>query len=322
MVVVRALVIVALTLAVPLTVVRLLGVDRGFPLVPLMTVFPYVVLVTGVAAATALAARLVPEAWIGGVTLLVGLALLLPRVLAGPEPREAPGGPELTVAVANLRVGQGDADQVVASVDAHHVDVLVVLELTDDAVERLAAAGLRDRLPYATLLPSRRTSGGGIYSRLPLQDRAPSTHRGYGRTPRATLTVADGGQIELDAVHPLPPVNRGWVPRWEAALSSLPDPADADGAGPVRILAGDLNATHDHRAFRALLGRGWVDAADAVGAGLRATFSGLAHGDPVPPVALDHVLVDRRVAVEDVTVEPLAGSDHRQLVVRLRLPAR
>lgn len=320
-VVVRTLVIVSLSLAVPLTVVRLLGLDRGFPLVPLMTVFPYVVLLAAIAAVAAVAARLRPQAWIGGVTLVVGLALLAPRVLAGPGPQEAPAGPELTVAVANLRVGQGDADQVVTNVDTHDVDVLVVLELTGDAVERLAAAGLRDRLPNATLEPSRRTSGGGIYSHLPLEDRAPSTQRGFGRTPRAVLTVADGVQVELDAVHPLPPVNRGWVPRWEAALSSLPDPADPDGEGPTRVLAGDFNATHDHRMFRALLRRGWVDAADAVGAGLRATFNGLGQGDPVPPVAIDHVLVDRRVAVEDVAVEPLPGSDHRQLVVSLRLPA-
>ena len=38
-------------------------------------------------------------------------------------------------------------------------------------------------------------------------------------------------------------------------------------SGDGRILAGDFNATFDHPEFRALLDRGYVDAADAAGAG-------------------------------------------------------
>jgi len=41
----------------------------------------------------------------------------------------------------------------------------------------------------------------------------------------------------------------------------------------------------------------------------------------VPPVTIDHVLVDGRVEVLAATTAALPDSDHHMLVVRLRLPA-
>lgn len=166
-------------------------------------------------------------------------------------------------------------------VDAASVDVLVAVEVTDVAVDALAAAGLDALLPNAEVLPTRFTSGGGIWSRHDLEAREPSRLRGFGATPQATIEVP--------------------------------------GHGP--LLVGDFNATLDHRALRDVLDRGWVDAAAAHGAGLRPTFHGLPSGEPVPPVTLDHVLVDRQVRIEDVQTRSVAGTDHRLLLVRLRLPA-
>jgi endonuclease/exonuclease/phosphatase (EEP) superfamily protein YafD len=39
-----------------------------------------------------------------------------------------------------------------------------------------------------------------------------------------------------------------------------------------------------------------------------------------PPLTIDHVLVDRRVRVERVTVVRIPGSDHRAEIAELRLP--
>ena len=71
-------------------------------------------------------------------------------------------------------------------------------------------------------------------------------------------------------------------------------------------MAGDFNATLDHRELRALLDRGWIDAADAVGAGLTWTWPALRRR--ALPLTIDHVLVDRRVRVEEVTVVKVPGS--------------
>ena len=46
--------------------------------------------------------------------------------------------------------------------------------------------------------------------------------------------------------------------------------------GDGRILAGDFNATLDHPELRAVLDRGYVDAADAASGGLKPTW-------PAPP---------------------------------------
>jgi endonuclease/exonuclease/phosphatase (EEP) superfamily protein YafD len=84
-------------------------------------------------------------------------------------------------------------------------------------------------------------------------------------------------------------------------------------------LLGDFNATLDHAALRALLARGYLDAADAAGDGL--TWTWPARGHPhTPPIAIDHVLVDRRVRALGVTAVRIPGTDHRALIARLRLP--
>ena len=73
--------------------------------------------------------------------------------------------------------------------------------------------------------------------------------------------------VRVKAVHPAPPVNaRRRARSGASALAALPG---ADGRGDVQILAGDFNATLDHAELRALLDRGYIDAADAVGEGLR-----------------------------------------------------
>lgn len=313
--------IIAALLLLPvvlLIVVRVLGLDLGHPWAAVLTVFPWVVLLGLVGTGIAAVARWWPVVGVGGVALVAALAVIVPRVLDGPAPAEPADGPELTVAVANLREGNGDADTVVAAVEEHEVDLLVTLELTEPAIERLAAAGLDDLLPQVELQPSRFTSGGGIHSRFPLTAREPDEARGFGRTPRASIEVPDAGTVLLDAVHPLPPIVPDWTAQWRGALAALPDAAPDDER---RLLLGDFNATLDHAPLRNLLARGWVDAADAVGAGLVPTFSAMAYGEPVPPVTIDHVLVDRRTTVRAVRTVSLPGSDHRMLVVDLRLPA-
>ncbi len=134
------------------------------------------------------------------------------------------------------------------------------------------------------------------------------------------MDVPGHGPLHVDAVHPLPPITAEWTLSWARQLRSLSSPPN-DGDTPRHLLAGDFNATMDHYWFRELLDSGWVDAADARGMGLRSTFGGPGAGEPVPPVTLDHVLVDTDVLVEHVSTRPLPGSDHRMLIVRLRLPA-
>jgi len=87
----------------------------------------------------------------------------------------------------------------------------------------------------------------------------------------------------------------------------------------MRVLAGDFNATLDHSPLRDLIDSGYRDAADAVGNGFVGTW-GPYDGDPIPPVTLDRVLVDRRIRVESTKVFGLPNSDHRALLAVVTLP--
>jgi endonuclease/exonuclease/phosphatase (EEP) superfamily protein YafD len=111
------------------------------------------------------------------------------------------------------------------------------------------------------------------------------------------------------------PPFRPQVAAWRGDMRALPR---ATPQGPVRILAGDFNATLDHAELRRLLDSGYEDAAAEVGAGLRATWP---HGRRLPPpVAIDHVLADARCGVREFSVHPIPGTDHRAVVAELVLP--
>jgi endonuclease/exonuclease/phosphatase (EEP) superfamily protein YafD len=116
-------------------------------------------------------------------------------------------------------------------------------------------------------------------------------------------------------VHPQSPRSSEAFPFWRRTLRALPR---ARRSGPPRILAGDFNATLDHLELERVIDTGYVDAADAVGAGLTATWP---EGRRIPPpVTIDHVLADRRLGVSSVRVRTIARTDHRALVAHLTLP--
>jgi endonuclease/exonuclease/phosphatase family metal-dependent hydrolase len=118
------------------------------------------------------------------------------------------------------------------------------------------------------------------------------------------------------AVHTMPPaVSPAQVRAWSADLAALPSPEP----GVLRVLAGDFNATLDHAALRAVLARGYVDAAQAVGRAAAWTWRPLRA--PLPRLTLDHLLVDPRIGVATLATVPVHGSDHRALVSDLHFPA-
>jgi endonuclease/exonuclease/phosphatase (EEP) superfamily protein YafD len=188
-----------------------------------------------------------------------------------------------------------------------------VQELTPELARGLDEAGLAELLPQRVAEPRDEGAGMGIYARVPL---VPLELDGRRRNPLAAATARPPGAPPVDvvAVHPPPPL-RGTVAAWRADLRALP-PATTDGR--LRILAGDFNATLDHVELRRLLDTGYEDAAAEVGAGLRATWP---EGRRLPPpVAIDHVLADRRCGVRAFSVHPIPGTDHRAVVAELVLP--
>ncbi|WP_410813320.1 endonuclease/exonuclease/phosphatase family protein [Micromonospora sp. 067-2] len=295
--------------------VRLTGLDRG-PLVQALAFTPYVAGWSLLALVLTLALR---RWWPAAVAALAAVALLgvvAPRAVASGQPTA--GGPTVRLLTANLLAGAADPATLVALVRQHRVDVLVVQEFTPDAQAALDRLGLDELLPHRQLNPQIGTPGSGLYSRWPIADAGIRHNLGGWGFSQAygTLAVPGSPPVRVESAHPSAPYALDQVGFWRTDLQAQP-PATPDGG--LRILAGDFNATLDHSPLRALLRTGYVDAADASGQGLTGTW-GPYDGDLIPPVTIDHVLVDRRIAVRSVNVYALPHTDHRPVLATLTLP--
>ncbi|NUS62538.1 MAG: endonuclease/exonuclease/phosphatase family protein [Saccharothrix sp.] len=293
---------------------RLLGIDGTRYLAATTALTPYFTAAGVVLGGLALLLRRWAVATITLLVAVVLVAAVVPR--AFPDSRPVGVGREVTVMAANLLVGKAEAEAVVAAAKAQRVDVLTMQELTPAMVLDLDRAGLDEVLPYRHFLDEPGGSGSGIASRYPLSPRTltpPSTMRQAG-----ALVDLPGDDLEVLSVHPMPPVVDNGPEDWQRDLAGLPERA-LDG--PVRVLAGDFNATLDHVGLRRLLNSGYADAADQVGAGLTPTWPSGGALWP-PPVTIDHVLVDDRCPVDAFDVVEVPGSDHRAVVSRFVVPRR
>jgi len=295
-------------------VLRLGGWERG-PLVQLFAFTPYAVVAAVIPALVALLFR----RWLAASVAVVAVAILavsvLPRVL--PDHDRGPTvGVELHVMTGNMLEGGADPAAIVELVRSHDIALLALQEFTPAARDRLTAAGLDTLLPYSSLTPEEDTTGSAIYSRFPVT--APGAHRNGGGFQQAygTIQPPGAGPLLVESAHPLAPFDLAALKDWHADLQNEPH---ADPSSTPRILLGDFNSTLDHAPLRALIAHGYRDAADADGAGLIGTW-GPYDGDPIPPVTIDHVLVDRRIGVRDVQVHGLPRSDHRAVLAWLIVP--
>lgn len=295
-------------------VLRTLELDRGHPLVSLVAFSPYVAALAPVPVVVALLLRRRLTAAVAAVAAVALVAAVLPRALAGPQRVEPDArGQTLVVMTANLRYGNADAATIVRLVREHDVDVLSLQELTPEALRRLDAAGTAGLLPGRTVRPDENWSGLGLLARAPLRG-VPPRAGGAQTQLEAVLSPEQGGALRLVAVHPLAPLSEANTRAWRTALRQLPGPRA--GAMP-RVLLGDFNATLDHHEMRRLLGRGYVDAADASGDGLKPTWPTTGGR---PPITIDHVLFPAPIKVSRVTLHTVPGSDHRAVIARLVLP--
>ena len=223
---------------------------------------------------------------------------------------------ELTVMTANLLHGRADMAAVAGTAARHDVDILCVQEVHEGALHALSNQ-VRDRLPHRQLRPGFRGAGTGIFSRHPLGNGGYPD--GFGFPPVVAdvqVPTADGTRpITVMSFHSKAPVGNGGARSWADDLARLGRML-AEHRGPL-IVAGDFNATHDHRQFRDLLAGGYHDAAADAGAGFVFTFP--AHRFRVPIAGLDHVVLSRELVGLDVRSTRQPGTDHKAVIARVAL---
>jgi endonuclease/exonuclease/phosphatase (EEP) superfamily protein YafD len=297
------------------TGLRLAGWEPG-RLIQLMAFTPYV----AIGSLIPVFLTLIFRRWLAGVVavLIAGTlaACVLPRALPDPD-RGAGQGVRVPFMTANLLFGGADAAEIVRLVRQNDVAVLALQEFSPGAETRLAAAGLGELLPFHSLAAEPGASGSGLYSKFPLLEPGSQRNRGGFWQTFGTIQPPGAAPVFVESVHPLAPSAPDTFAGWRTDLANEPR---SDGDNPRRILLGDFNSTLDHSALRQLIAHGYRDAADTVGRGLIGTW-GPYDGDPIPPVIIDHVLVDEQIGVTKVSVHPVRDSDHRGVVAELTLPA-
>ena len=252
------------------------------------------------------------------VVLLVGIGTQVPLYRSSAPPELS--GPSVRVMQANIRLGGADAAALVDSVGAREIDVLTVIELTDSASAKLAAAGLENALPHTCVRTRHGGGGAGIYSRYPLRECAQLDGFVLNNL-RAVAEIPAADPTAVYALHPLPPYPEpAW--KWVYELKRLRPIFSAE---PYPMIVGaDFNSTYDHRQYRQLLTNSTphgvaplLDAAEHVGAGVVPTYP----ADRVlPPVlAIDRILTREWVPTTFARLE-LPGSDHLGVTSNLRLP--
>jgi endonuclease/exonuclease/phosphatase (EEP) superfamily protein YafD len=288
-------------------VARTFGLDRVHPLIAFAAFTPYAALTAVVPVVVALVLRRWGAALVAAAAAVVLAVAVVPRGL-GTSGALPSGADAVTVMAFNTYGGAGDAERVVELVRRHDVDVLLLEELTNAGLADLDRAGIDVSLRHREVRPRDDGLGNGILSRHPLRP-VPDWSR---PTEPAVDVDLRGRPLRVRVVHPLPPVGGDQTQDWRAYLRGLP--SAPPGAA---VLAGDFNATLDHRDFRRLLDRGWTDAAADVGMGLKPTWP---VGRRILGLTIDHVLVSGRLTVGEVRVEEIPDSDHRAVIARLGVP--
>jgi hypothetical protein len=188
------------------TVIRLFGLEGGYPLVALMAFTPYAAIAALFATGVAVALRNWAAAVLAAVAMFCLAAVVLPRTI-GSSTAEAAGHQTLTVLSANVHVGGADPAALVGLVDRFHPDLLSVQELTPSFVTKLRRAGIYRRLSNSFLLARPGAGGAGLYSRLPLARLPHQTHFFF-RMPRAAISLPDGRRVRVVVVQSLSTAQR------------------------------------------------------------------------------------------------------------------
>jgi endonuclease/exonuclease/phosphatase (EEP) superfamily protein YafD len=302
---------VALVPVVVSLVMRQVAVDRP-RLVAYVSATPFVVL-GGLAAVVlfALARTRIGVAVAAVLTIVLALSQV-PLYLGTAS--AAPGSTPLTVMTLNMHYGEADPQAVVAAVRDHRVDVLATVEMTQEAVDALQRAGIDDLLPFRDLKARGGSSGVGVWSRLPLTHV--DTPGDYTHQPVSTTLDYHGRPIFFSAVHPLSPYPAN-AAQWSDEMGRM-----AEWLRDVRglaVVAGDFNATRDHKQFRDILDAGFADAATQAGAGWQPTYPANRRRLPLL-IAIDHVLVQGGIVATKVDRLDIPDTDHAGLVATLMIP--
>jgi endonuclease/exonuclease/phosphatase (EEP) superfamily protein YafD len=237
------------------------------------------------------------------------------QAAAGPARESGSGSAmvRLRLLTVNAQGGAADPAALLRILRSQNVDVLAVQELTPHMVSRLEAAGLAQLLPFSHLDPRPGSPGTGLWARWPLTPLPPVAGL-RAAAPRARIDPLGGRPVTLTAVHPLAPTN-GHAGIWQRELTLIGQALAA--VDEPQVVAGDFNASRDHRPLRDLLVAGFRDCADSGQSRSWPGFTWPAAGGMLPVMRLDHVLVSRTATVRMTRTLRVPHTDHHGVLAAI-----
>ncbi|MGO9661626.1 MAG: endonuclease/exonuclease/phosphatase family protein [Acidimicrobiales bacterium] len=254
-----------------------------------------------------------------------------PRRSPGPPPGagEAPEGPVVRVAFANLWCSNKDAVGVLNELAGGDHDIVAMAEVTDEHLSAIDALLPSSTYQWRRIEPdtSPGSRGLALVSRVPFSHIETWSTKGH---PQFDAVVAAPGAspFRLLVVHTWGPVGRTRVRAWPAQLAEVgtrargltsPGAPPSSGALPS-VIVGDFNATRQHRSFDRLVGHGWSDAGTSSFGGWWGTWPANRRWRPAL-FRIDHILAGPGISVISGRAWRACGSDHRPVSAVLRLPA-
>ncbi len=305
--------------------VRTVYEDRWWWLFLLNAGTPYLLLPLPFVFLFALAARRPLAIGFSVLLLVPGAPLLAALWMPSIRTDVASQSSEFRVMTFNINGGNDRPDRVIATIRDARADIVALQELNPDIAAALER-DLKNDYPYQAFNPQWGVTGMGVISRFPLRRSAaqlPGDH--WIGDPQAVDIDTPGGTITLLNVHAIPPV--GPRDRMTWAIGERERQMDAivafarDRRMPL-VVAGDMNATPFHRAYR-ILERELIDVWRKCGSGAGFTWPGDGRRlleVPMPSwlVRIDYIFISDNLTCVDASAGPWDGfSDHRAVTATL-----
>ncbi len=176
---------------------------------------------------------------------LLVLAAPLPLLTATPPaPAITDNGATLTVASANVGLGNQQPADILSWLDSQGVEVAALFEVTPAFADQLQASSA---FPYTKIIATQDPFGIALLARFPFE-RVDVLEAMHGITQIEARFRWQEKESRVVAVHPAPPIDPSLMQERDVLLEQRAAGIVADGA--PAILLGDLNATPWSAAFK------------------------------------------------------------------------
>ncbi|PKO80964.1 MAG: hypothetical protein CVU19_09480 [Betaproteobacteria bacterium HGW-Betaproteobacteria-13] len=215
-------------------------------------------------------------------------------------------GPALTIATANLELGQASLDDLAHWIGGLGADLVVLQEVSKESARRIAQW---QDYPHQLVTADEGPFGLAILSRTPLTGSEALESLQQPLRYRSFISW-QGHRIGISAIHPMPPISPTYHQRRVEMLTEEAQWSQLVSA--PSIVAGDLNSTPWSSALASVAPAGLLRAT-----GLRPTWPAI-----LPVIPIDHILINDAWQVVESGVGPNIGSDHRPAFAVLSLKAQ